>query len=62
MMTACPPCPDRLVVGDQTYHHHVIHKFHNDIGAVCGYATIGVKGVEQRTYQKPGESELYNHS
>lgn len=25
----------------------VIYEFHNNIGAVCGYAIIGVKGVEQ---------------
>lgn len=26
-----------------------IHEFHNDVGAVCGYAIIGVNRVEQRT-------------
>ncbi len=34
-----------IVVSDQAYHRHVICKFYDDVGAVCGCTVVCVQGV-----------------
>ncbi len=36
-----------IVVGDQAYHHCVISKFDDDVGAVCGCTVMCVQGVQE---------------
>ncbi len=36
-----------IVVGDQAYHHCVIGKFDDDIGAVCCCTVVCVQGVQK---------------
>ncbi len=36
-----------IVVGDQAYHHCVICKFEDDVGAFCGCTVMCVQGVQE---------------
>ncbi len=36
-----------IVVSDQAYHHCVISKFDDDIGAVCSCTVMCVQGVQE---------------